>query len=418
MHPRNISILNYTYHLPDDRIAPHPLADRDASKLLVYRDGIISDQNFHQLADFLPANSLLFFNNTRVMEARIIFQKPSGGFIEVFCLEPHESLGTISKALHQKKSVLWKCLIGGASKWKKGMILEKKAESAESSLCLQAKLLEKKSDHFIIEFSWKPSEIDFVNVLHLIGAIPLPPYIKRKPSADDSERYQTIYADQQGSVAAPTAGLHFTDSLFSKLASKNIHPEFLTLHVGAGTFKPVKAERMEGHDMHPEYIDVSRSTIEKLVASLDQPIFAVGTTSLRTLESLYWMGTKTLPNPAIDFDDVAVQQWDPYEQTSKEISASESINALLHWMSLRKMERILTKTKLLIAPGYPFRIIDGLITNFHQPQSTLLLLVSALIGDEWKKVYQYALENEFRFLSYGDGCLFFNNEFFSGPKMS
>jgi S-adenosylmethionine:tRNA ribosyltransferase-isomerase len=407
MHPRNISILDYTYHLPEDKIASYPLADRDASKLLSYRDGNISEYRFHQLADHLPGNTLLFFNNTRVMEARIVFQKPSGGSIEVFCLDPHESLGDMSNAIHQKNSVHWKCLIGGASKWKKSMVLEKKSDSVSGPFCLKAKLVEKRSDHFIIEFSWTPAQVDFVEVLHLTGAIPLPPYIKRKPSVDDSKRYQTIYADRQGSVAAPTAGLHFTESLFSQLTSKNIRMEFITLHVGAGTFKPVKAAFMEGHEMHPEFIDVSRTSVEKLLQSIDKNIVAVGTTSLRTLESLYWMGVKIVADPNMKWGPVAVDQWDPYEPYERKITAKESIEALLNWMHAQGMDRIFTKTKLLIAPGYRFRLIDGLITNFHQPQSTLLLLVAALLGDDWKKVYRYALDNEFRFLSYGDGCLLF-----------
>jgi len=403
-HPKELSILDYTYPLPEDRIAAFPLAERDASRLLIYDQGTIKTDTYKQLTDYIPADTLLVFNNTKVVEARLLFQKSTGGVIEIFCLEPHEQYADITTAMLQTGKVYWQCLVGGASKWKPGQVLEKKIIFHDVEIILQAAYIEKRSGCFIIELNWTPPSLSFAELLHAAGAIPLPPYIKRKAEDSDTERYQTVYAKHDGSVAAPTAGLHFTEQLFQSLKKKNIRHDYVTLHVGAGTFKPVKAEKMDEHDMHAEWIDVSLSFIETLVESLSENIITVGTTSLRTVESLYWIGRKVVSG---EWSVVSggISQWEVYERKDNDITAKESLTALLDWMKKHKLERLVTKTQILIAPGYQFRIINGLVTNFHQPQSTLLLLVAALIGEDWRKVYAYAMENEFRFLSYGDGSL-------------
>jgi len=401
--PQKISIQDYTYDLPQDRIASYPLAERDASKLLIYRDGKISEDSYRKIADHIPAHSLLIFNNTKVIEARLLFKKPTGGIIEVFCLEPHDQLGDIANAMMQRNKVLWQCLIGGASKWKHGQVLQKKITPAGKDVILEAKYIEKRTDCFIIEFSWN-GELSFAEVLHHAGAIPLPPYIKREAEKSDAERYQTIYANHEGSVAAPTAGLHFTDAIFQNLKKKKIHPVFVTLHVGAGTFKPVKAETIAGHEMHAEFINISKATIQKLIANLSSTIVTVGTTSLRTVESLYWLGVKQSAAGSQQFAD-ELSQWECYELEKMNIEPKQALESLVAFMNENKMETLLAKTQIIIVPGYKQKIAKALITNFHQPQSTLLLLVAALIGEDWRKVYDHALENNFRFLSYGDGCL-------------
>jgi S-adenosylmethionine:tRNA ribosyltransferase-isomerase len=407
MDPRSIAINDYIYLLPEDRIAKYPLVERDAAKLLIYRNGEIAEDSYRNIGNYLPEESLLVFNNTKVIEARLLFQKPSGAVIEIFCLEPHEQYADITTGMLQQGRVLWKCLIGGASKWKTGQVLHNSFENNHQSITLQAKYIEKQTDCFIIELSWTPKNLSFAEVLHLAGFIPLPPYIKRKSETSDKERYQTIYAALDGSVAAPTAGLHFTPAIFDKLKSDNIRTGFVTLHVGAGTFKPVKSEIMQGHEMHAEFIDVSIETI-RLVLKYQNNIFSVGTTSLRTLESIYWMGSKTVQEPTINIEDLFITQWEVYDKLQQnKIPAREALQSLLLWMDKNKLSRLLSKTQILIAPGYHFRLVKGLITNFHQPQSTLLLLVAAFIGDDWRKVYDYALKNGFRFLSYGDGSLLF-----------
>lgn len=408
--PKKISINDYTYLLPEGRIAKYPLAERDASKLLIYKEGDIEEAIYKNIAEHIPANSLLIFNNTKVVEARLLFQKLTGGVIEIFCLEPHEQYPDITTAMLQKEKVLWQCLVGGASKWKAGLILEKKIQQDGEEITLFAKYVEKRNDSFIIELSWTPAVQSFAEVLHHAGAIPLPPYIKRAVEESDLERYQTVYAHFDGSVAAPTAGLHFTYNIFNELKEKNIQIDFITLHVGAGTFKPVKSETMQEHEMHGEWIDVSKTTIETILKNLDNHIIAAGTTSLRTLESLYWIGLKqsgvrSQESGANSEKSLSLSQWEAYEMDEKNISPKDSLQALLDWMDENKLERLVAKTQILIAPGYEFKIVKGLVTNFHQPQSTLLLLVAALIGDDWRKVYDYALQNDFRFLSYGDGSL-------------
>lgn len=404
--PRHISIADFTYRLPENRIAKYPLEERDKSKLLVYESNRLQTSTYKNIADFIPENSLLIFNNTKVVEARLQFQKSTGGVIEIFCLAPDEQYADITTAFSQKTKVYWQCLIGGASKWKHGQILEKKIKNDDQHIQLTARFVAKKTSYFLIELSWTPALLSFAEILHHAGAVPLPPYIKRKAEDSDTERYQTVYAKWDGSVAAPTAGLHFTDHIFNVLKQKKIETDFATLHVGAGTFKPVNAEKMIDHEMHTEWMEVNKTTIENLLDNADKNIVAVGTTSLRTIESLYWLGVKMLAFPNQQSDNPPMlSQWEAYAFMKKNVSVQEALQALLYWMNENKLYKLIAKTQLLIAPGYPFKIVNGLITNFHQPGSTLLLLVAAFIGDDWKNVYQYALANDFRFLSYGDGCL-------------
>ncbi|MES2847910.1 MAG: S-adenosylmethionine:tRNA ribosyltransferase-isomerase [Bacteroidota bacterium] len=407
MHPKDISIADFTYHLPEERIAAFPLEERDASKLLVYKDGNISQDVYKNIAAYISANSLLVFNNTKVIQARILFQKPTGGAIEIFCLEPYDEVNEYNVIMNKKGSVKWKCMIGGASKWKEGE-LNKKLEIRNEEFEMKARLVEKLSDAYVVELSWQPAEYNFAEVLGFFGDMPLPPYIKRKAQSTDKERYQTIYAKHEGSVAAPTAGLHFTENIFTSFDEKNIRKAYVTLHVGAGTFKPVKAAVLEGHEMHSEWIDVSIDTLEQLIKNTGN-ITAVGTTSLRTIESIYWMGVKTILQPVISVQDLPIHQWDVYERplAQTKYTAEESLNSLLKWMREAELERLFTYTQILIAPGYQYKIAKAIITNFHQPQSTLLLVVAAAVENNWKKIYEYAMENDFRFLSYGDGSILF-----------
>jgi S-adenosylmethionine:tRNA ribosyltransferase-isomerase len=412
MHPKKISIADYSYRLPEKFIAHYPLAERDASRLLIYQEGRIREDVYRHISDYLPKDSLLVFNNTKVVEARILFRKPTGAQIELFCLEPPPEYAGITAAMMQQGKVRWKCLIGGASKWKPGQVLtlkiERQGQAGENELViLEARYITKLEDSFLIALSWEPAHLSFAELLHRAGLIPLPPYIRRTAEQSDSERYQTIYARHDGSVAAPTAGLHFTETIFGTLAAKNIQQEFVTLHVGAGTFLPVKTPTMEQHVMHEEYISVTQATIKKLLDSLGGNIIPVGTTSARTIESLYWLGMKTMLDPALSPDDLVVHQWDAYE--IKGADTSSALTALLNWMQQQGLSQLITRTQLLITPGYQWRIAKGLITNFHQPESTLLLLVASLIGQDWRQVYDYALEHQFRFLSYGDGCLLFRS---------
>lgn len=405
MHPKNLSIQEFSYLLPEEKIANYPLAERDASKLLIYKEGVIKESLYKNIAADIPADALLVFNNTKVVAARLLFQKPSGGIIEIFCLEPYEQFADIHAAMQQQQKVVWQCLVGGASKWKPGQVLEKLITIDHKEIKLQAAYIEKRTGSFLIELSWTPPDISFAEVLHHAGAIPLPPYIKRKAEPSDTERYQTIYANYDGSVAAPTAGLHFTDAIFTSLQKKNIQHAFVTLHVGAGTFKPVKADIMNEHEMHGEMIDVSYAAIEQLIANLDKTIIPVGTTSMRTIESLYWIGVKIAMHPNNLLTDLT--QWEAYDIPEQNIPAATALQTLLDWMKKNNTDRLFAKTQILIAPGYTLKIARGLITNFHQPQSTLLLLIAAIVGSNWKKIYDYALQHDYRFLSYGDGCLLF-----------
>lgn len=405
MNPKNISVNDYDYHLPDERIALHPLSERDASKLLVYKNGEITETIFSVIDNYLPAKSLMVFNNSKVINARIKFTKTTGAVIEIFCLEPYGEITDYGSIMAATNTVKWKCLVGGAAKWK-DEILQKEIEIADEKIILYAKKIAKITDSFIVELFWDTTTFCFAEIIEAAGKVPLPPYIKRNTDSEDSSRYQTIFAAHDGSVAAPTAGLHFSPTIFEKLAIKNIEKVFVTLHVGAGTFKPVKAETMQEHEMHAEYIDVDIATIEKLKNSIDN-IIAVGTTSLRTLESLYWMGIKVRANAALNNPEIL--QWDVYENEMEEVnfSALEALNFLTEWMNAHNRKTLFTKTQILIVPGYKFRIVNMLVTNFHQPRSTLLLLVAAAIGNDWKKMYDHAMQNDFRFLSYGDGNLLF-----------
>lgn len=397
--PRLLSIEDFDYPLPADRIATFPLAVRHDSKLLCYQNGTISDYRYLALSELLPAESFVVFNETKVIPARIVFEKSTGGQIEIFCLQPDVSIGEMSAALQVKEKVIMQCLVGGASKWKPGVALIKEVESVK----LQAQVLQKQKDHFLIELSWTPAELTLASVLELAGATPLPPYIKRPADKVDRNSYQTVYAKREGSVAAPTAGLHFTDELLQRMREKNIRTHFLTLHVGAGTFKPVKAATLQEHDMHAEWIDVSLSFLESWQAQLGKPLIAVGTTSLRTLESLYWLGIKLMKEE--HRQPPTLSQWECYALQKNTAPLATVVETLINWMKRNKLENFVTQTSLLVAPGYTCQVVDGLLTNFHQPRSTLLLLMAALVGDDWRKIYQHALDNDYRFLSYGDGSL-------------
>jgi S-adenosylmethionine:tRNA ribosyltransferase-isomerase len=404
IHPKKLSINDFGYHLPDEKIAKHPLSKRDESKLLVFKSGKISESQYKHLDVYLPEESLLIFNNTKVVEARLIFTKPTGGQIEIFCLEPDDQYADITTAMLQKGKVLWKCLVGGAKKWKEEP-LSKLIKYDEYDVIIEAKKIEQKTDCFIIELSWNNPNATFAEILHIAGLIPLPPYINRDAEEADKHTYQTIYAKYDGSVAAPTAGLHFTEELFEKLANKNIQRDFVTLHVGAGTFKPVKAATMDEHEMHSEFIDVRIELIEHLLQHHPKPIIAVGTTSLRTIESLYWLGVLvSIKRAKVNEKIPSLSQWDAYD-LPQNLSSVAALTALANWMKSKQLKRLITKTQIIIAPGYQLKIAQGLITNFHQPQSTLLLLIAAIVGDDWKMIYKHALNKDYRFLSYGDGCL-------------
>ena len=396
MHPREISISGFSYDLPEDRIAQQPLAERDASKLLVYRNGVITDRRFSDLAEELPPNALLVLNDTRVVNARLVFQRLTGARIEVLCLEPADGK-PVEQAFAERGTCEWQCFVGNAKRWKDGEVLV--FDYGRTELKAVRSAAER------IVFSWSPAELSFAEVLERMGHVPLPPYMKRPDSEGDKERYNTVFAKHDGSVAAPTASLHFTPHVLDGLRQKGVRTASLTLHVGAGTFLPVKSERMEGHAMHHEQVRIPLATLEALVAQQTSgPIVAVGTTALRTMESIYWHGVKLLQGNA--GDELDVGQWEPYETAGSKLpSTSETLAAVIQDLRARGEERIIGRTQLLIAPGYTFRFADALITNFHQPGSTLLLLVAAFLGPHWRSVYDHALGNGYRFLSYGDGSL-------------
>jgi len=407
MKPQQFKMKDFIYDLPESKIAKYPLADRDSSKLLVYQDGKITDDSYRNLDKFLPLNSLIIFNNTKVIQARLIFTTSTGAKVEIFCLEPSEANAEISTAMVKTGSVMWKCMVGRLVKW-----TDKTLSLQTTSFTLHATIAERQGNTFVIKFDWQPADITFANILEQFGAIPIPPYLKRQQEVIDTTRYQTVYAEQKGSVAAPTAGLHFTPHVFEQLKLINTQIEYLTLHIGAGTFKPVSSQTIEGHEMHAEWIEVEITTIEKICQqvskkSKDNSVIAVGTTSLRTIETLYWMGVKAHANSNITIHEIAIKQWDAYE-LQQNLSAFESLTSLLLWLNKNKINKLICKTQILIVPSYKLRIADALITNFHQPSSTLLLLIAAIVGDDWKTIYQYALNKDFRFLSYGDGSLLFN----------
>lgn len=404
--PKDLFIKDYNYDLPQERIADFPLQERDGSKLLVYENASIIDDHFFNVQNHLPNGSTLILNNTRVIEARILFTKPTGGAIEIFCLEPY--LENIEQSLSTIKKVKWQCLIGGASKWKAGQILQKEILCNGEIITLTASYISKQAGSFIIEFSWETS-ISFAEILHAAGAIPLPPYIKRNATEEDKERYQTIFSKHEGSVAAPTAALHFTKNVFQNLAQKNIAAKYITLHVGAGTFKPVKTETVSEHEMHKEPFTITIDVLKQILFS--RKVIAAGTTSLRTLETIYWLGVKLL-NGLTNNNEWVLLQWEAYdlESTYQNIPVQQSLNALIQWLEQNHQTELHCQTSLIVVPGYKFKIPAGLITNFHQPQSTLLLLIAAFIGEDWKKVYGHALENNYRFLSYGDSSLLWRDQ--------
>lgn len=403
----SIDISNYDYELPEERIAQFPLDQRDGSRLLIYQNGNLSNDRFYNLPVHLPYNSLLIRNETKVIRARLLFKKESGAPIELFCLEPVLPTKELQQAFEQKSGVVWKCLVGNSRRWKSGKLL-KKLDSGGKAFNFVAERIEQFPDHSLIRFEWDSPLVSFSEIILLAGIIPLPPYVNRETVDSDAERYQTIYARTEGSVAAPTAGLHFTDSVIEKLKSKNISIEEVTLHVGAGTFKPVGGDDVRDHVMHAENITISKQAIKKILKKINEPIIIVGTTSMRTIESLYWFGTKLLVDKK-STREININQWDPYDPIYNcGIPANESLQAAIHFMEEKGLDEISGFTQLMIIPGYKFRIPKALITNFHMPKSTLLLLVSAFIGDDWKVAYDYALRNDFRFLSYGDSCLFFN----------
>ncbi len=398
--PENIKIEDYIYDLPEDRIAKYPLNQRDSSKLLIYNKGKISKDFFANINRYADFNSTFVFNNTKVIQARLKFFKETGAQIEIFCLEPVDPSDYVL-AFQQTKKVAWKCIVGNLKKWK-DKILKKVITVGNDKVELNATKRNQDGNAQIIEFTWNNNKFTFSEILENIGVTPIPPYLNRESESVDKDRYQTIYSKLKGSVAAPTAGLHFTDEVLNKLKNKNIHIEEVTLHVGAGTFKPVKSETIDEHEMHTEHFVVKKSTIENLLKS--EKIVVVGTTSVRTIESLYWMGVKLIENKILYSH---ITQWEVYELPN--LSKQESLNALLNYMNENSIDEIDASTQIMIFPGYKFKLVDVLITNFHQPKSTLLLLIAAFIGDDWEKVYDYALNNDFRFLSYGDSSILIPN---------
>jgi len=392
-----ISISDFNFELPEERIAKYPLEQRELSKLLYFCNSSISEHTFNQIPSLISAGNLLVFNNTKVIQARILFKRPSGASIEIFLLEPsNPSDYVISFAA--EKSCSWKCIVGNLKRWKEE---ELSIEIPETPFNLTARKLQTLGESLEVEFSWNGS-FSFARIVELCGRVPIPPYLNRNDEQVDKGRSQTVYANPEGSVAAPTAGLHFTPELINNLKMNGVEVEYITLHVGAGTFKPVKNEFVNDHEMHSEHFYTSRGIIEKILNNRGN-ICSVGTTTLRTLESLYWIGVKIKLGLIIG-SIPQISQWETYS-LPKGLSLKESMNCLLSWMSQNKLDFIEANTQICIVPGYDFKVVDQLITNFHQPKSTLLLLVSAFIGDKWKEVYRYALENDFRFLSYGDGSL-------------
>ncbi len=396
-----IRIEEFNYPLPDERIAKFPLTKRDESKLLVYRNGKIDEAVFKQLSDYLPQRSMLVYNNTRVIQARMLFQKETGAQIEVFCLEPvipHD----YALVFQQTESCSWLCLVGNLKKWKEGA-LHKTIRMDDKEVVLSAERIKTTGDSHLVRFSWNNPQVTFAELLDGAGILPIPPYLHRETRESDLQTYQTVYSKIKGSVAAPTAGLHFTPEVLAGLDAKGFTREEVTLHVGAGTFKPVKSEVIGDHEMHTEFISVRRSAIENIRTNLGR-IIAVGTTSVRTLESLYYMGRTLVNNPDATSEELVVTQWTPYNDT-EEVPAHEALTALLNYLDRNQTDTLLSATQIMIAPGYEFKIVKGIITNFHQPKSTLLLLISAFVNGNWKSIYNYALDNDFRFLSYGDSSL-------------
>ena len=413
---QNINIAEYDYPLPDERIAKYPLAERDASKLLILKGASIQEDHFRNIGNYLPDKSVLVFNETKVVRARLQFVKESGAAIEIFCLEPITGNGDYQLAFSSGSPVEWHCLVGNSRRWKdtgNGIAVEahgraslqKQLKINNKDVVLYADRIEKNDAYSVIRFSWEPAEISFAEVLEHAGEIPLPPYLHREAEPSDRDRYQTVFAKYEGSVAAPTASLHLTKPLIAKLKEQGHTIEEVTLHVGAGTFRPVATDTIGEHEMHSESIIVKRQTIQHLHKNIGRTIIPVGTTSMRTIESVYWIGVMLLEQ---GFEDrnLHVNQWFPYQDREKLPSAKESLEAILKYLEMHHLDALHATTALMIAPSCPIMLTKALITNFHQPKSTLLLLVSALIGDRWKEAYRFALDHGFRFLSYGDSCLF------------
>ena len=399
---QEIRIEEFDYPLPDERIAKFPLQKRDESKLLLYRNGEISETIFKHIPEYLPKDALMVFNNTRVIQARLLFQKPTGARIEVFCLEPAQP-HDYALIFQQTERCSWTCLVGNLKKWKEG-VLTKKVSIQDETVILQAEKKESHGDSHLIEFSWNNPQYTFADLLDAAGVLPIPPYLHRETQKSDLQTYQTVYSKIKGSVAAPTAGLHFTPEVLADIDAHSIGREEVTLHVGAGTFKPVKSETIEGHEMHTEFISVRRSSIERIQQNLGK-IIAVGTTSVRTLESLYYIGIELEKNPNATSEELVVKQWMPYEEENNRLSAAKALQNILDYLDRRGADKLVTATQIIIAPGYTFKIVRGIITNFHQPKSTLLLLISAFVKGNWRPIYDYALNHDFRFLSYGDSSL-------------
>lgn len=402
---KRINIAGYDYDLPEERIAQYPVRDRDASKLLLFDGHNISSDIFRNIDRYIPSDSLLVFNNTKVIRARLLFQKKSGAGIEILCLEPLTPT-SYEMSFASNSPVEWKCIIGNLKKWKSG-VLSLKFNHNQKEHELQAERICAEGESWRIRFSWNEDNLSFSEVIEASGHTPLPPYITREDEEEDSERYQTIYSAVRGSVAAPTAGLHFTEDVLKTLAGKGVKFADITLHVGAGTFQPVRAQDVSEHEMHCEHFFVTKDTIDGLIENHGR-IIAVGTTSVRTLESLYWLGVKAINDTPLHMGNITIEQWEPYEK-DPDISVISSLNGLKGLMESNDVSVLHTSTKIIIIPGYKFRMIEGIITNFHQPRSTLLLLISAWTGNNWHRIYRFALENGFRFLSYGDSSLLFNS---------
>ena len=460
--PISLPIQDFDYDLPDQSIAYTPATNRSDSKLLVWDKQIIAESSYNHIAKFIPEKAALFFNNSKVIAARIHFQKANNSTIEIFCLEPSDAFQPISMAMQATRKVEWICLVGGAKKWKEDFlekefeiitpsikeenrgeykVVNKPTKNTNNSINIKVKAKKIKSldGKFLIEFSWDNDTISFSEIIEHIGSIPLPPYIQRATTEEDKDRYQTTYAKEEGSVAAPTAGLHFNDAIFESLTKKNCSINFISLHVGAGTFMPVKTDNITDHEMHAEVFEITSTTLTDLIDIAKQkelnpaqytPVIAVGTTTLRTLETLYWLGVKLIRNPSLkENKDLHLVQWDAYVTnnesddetnssssnntnhdhiiyTNNSIPVKDALGTLLSWMQSHQMYSLLTSTQLMIVPGYSFKIANGLVTNFHQPKSTLLLIIAAITRDKWKNIYQHAIDNDYRFLSYGDGCFF------------
>ncbi|WP_375596904.1 S-adenosylmethionine:tRNA ribosyltransferase-isomerase [Roseivirga seohaensis] len=391
---KEINLSNYTYSLPDERIAKYPLAKRDQSKLLHYHNGLIEHKSFKDIEALIPDQSTLFFNNTKVIPARLIFHKSTGAQIEIFLLKPISPSPILSVVMEERETVIWECMIGNVKKWKDDIPLVRQLTIGEKNITLSASIHDRESRQ--IQFSWSDDSISFSEIVEASGKVPLPPYLNRQPEEDDKPRYQTVYSAHDGAVAAPTAGLHFTPEILKSLADRGIKESFLTLHVSAGTFQPIKTENILEHPMHSEQMVVDRQSIQSVVEA-EGKIIAIGTTSMRTLESLYWFGVRLMNGN----ENFAIEKLEPYQSPQK-ASRLEAFSAILKWMDKNELSQVIGTTEIFIFPGYQFRVCDGLITNFHQPGSTLILLVAAFIGEDWRKVYQEADTNGYRFLSYGD----------------